>query len=77
MPLQDVTLEHFAGGRAVVIAPSPHCPDEEVVIHLRTAVGLQSQPATVVASAPVTVAGSLCYRIELRVRDQGDAEPRR
>lgn len=76
MPLQDVTLEQLTRGRAVVIASSPHCPDEEVVIHLRTAVGLHSHPATVIASAPVTVAGSLCYRVELRVRDEGDAGPR-
>jgi hypothetical protein len=76
MPMQDVTLEQFTGGRAVVIASSPHSPDEEVVIHLRTPVGLQSQRATVLTSAPVTVAGSLCYRVELRVRDEGDAQPR-
>jgi hypothetical protein len=74
MPLHDVTVEQFADGRAVIITSSTHSPDEEVVIHLHTPAGLHSRPATVVASVPVTVAGALCYRVELKVRD--DAQHR-
>jgi hypothetical protein len=74
--MQDVTVERFSNGRAVVISPSAHQPDEELVIHMTTREGLQSHPATVMSSSPVSVGGGLRFRIELCVEapDRPDAE---
>jgi hypothetical protein len=67
MPMQDVTVEEYSDGRVVLISPSAHQPDEELVIHLTTAAGLESHAARVVASSPVSVGGTLCFRLELWV----------
>jgi len=68
--MQDVTVERFSNGRAVVISPSAHQPDEELVIHMATREGLRSHPATVVSSSPVSFGGGLRFRIELCVEDE-------
>jgi hypothetical protein len=65
--MQDVTVEQFADGHAVVISPSAHKPDERLVIHMTTGEGPRSHPATVVSSSPVSRGGALRFRIELRV----------
>ena len=66
-PMHDVTVEQFVKGRAVVIAPSAHQPDDELVMHVTTRVGLRSHPATVLSSSPVSYGGGLQFRVELRV----------
>ena len=75
MPMEDVTVEQFSEGRAVVIAPSAHQPEEEMVIHLTTAEGLRSHEAKVVSSSPVSFGGSLCFRVELRVGEGHEPRP--
>jgi hypothetical protein len=67
MPMEDVTVEQYSGERIVVISRSAPGADEELVIHLAACGGLQSRTATVVSSTPVSVAGALCFRIELRM----------
>ena len=69
MPMQDVTVEECSDGRAVVIASSAHHPSEELMIHLTTTAGLESYPARVVSSSPVSVGGALCFRLELCIDD--------
>ena len=75
-PMHDVTVEHFAKGRAVVIAPSAHHADDELVMHVTTRTGLRSHPATVLSSSPVSFGGALRFRIELRV-DEASQRRRR
>ena len=70
MPMEDVTVEKIAGERVVVISPSAHALDEQLMIHMTTADGLQSLPARVVASNPISVGGALCFRVELRVDEE-------
>lgn len=69
MPMEDVTVEQCSDARVVVISPSAHQPEEELMIHMATPAGLQSRGARVLSSTPVSVAGALCFRIELRVDD--------
>jgi hypothetical protein len=76
MPMRDVTVEQFSSGRAVVISPSAHQPDERLVIHMTTREGPRSHPATVVSISPVSRGGALRYRIELRV-DEKSGPPQR
>jgi hypothetical protein len=71
IPMRDVTVEQFSEGRAVVISPSAHQPDERLVIHMTTREGPRSHPATVVSSSPVSQGGALRFRIELRVEASG------
>ena len=66
-PMHDVTVEQFAKGRAVVIAPLAHQRGDALVMHVTTRVGLRSHPATVLSSSPVTFGGALQFRVELRV----------
>lgn len=74
LPMQDVTVESFSGNRLVVISQSSHSPDEELMIHIAMAGGLQSRRAKVISSMPICLAGTLCFRLDLRL----DApEPRR
>ena len=67
MPMQDVTVERFSGDRLVVISLSTHTADDEVMIHISTPDGLASHRARVISSHPTSVAGTLCFRLELRV----------
>ena len=73
MPMEDVTVEEYTRGHVVVITPSVHPVNEELIMHVSTSDGLQSRRATVQSSTPVSVAGALHYRVELRVDD--DAVP--
>ena len=73
MPMQDVIVERYAGDRLVVIAHDNPARDEQLMIHMTTTEGLASHRAEVVASHPIAVAGSLCYRLELQI---GPAEPK-
>ena len=70
MPMQDVTVEEIDDSRVVVIAPSAHQPDEQLMIHMATGGRLQSHAATVVSSTPVSLGGAVCFRVELRVQDE-------
>jgi hypothetical protein len=70
MPMLDVTVEQVSGDRLVVISPATHPADEELMIHMRTADGLRSYQARVVSSSPVSVGGTVCFRVELRVADE-------
>jgi hypothetical protein len=75
MPMEDVTVERCSDARVVVISPSAHRIDEPLVIHMRTADGLQSHHTHVVSASPVTVAGALCFRLELHIdSDPGQGE---
>jgi hypothetical protein len=67
MPMEDVTIEEFSGDQLVVISPSAHESQEDVMIHMTTGQGLTSHTARVMSSRPVSVAGTLCFRVELRV----------
>ena len=67
MPMQDVIVESLSGDRLVVISQSAPPVDEELMVHLSTRGGLETRPATVVASDPTSVAGTVCFRLELRL----------
>jgi hypothetical protein len=69
MPMQDVMLERRTSDRLTVIAPSSHAADEELMIHITTADGLVTHRTAVVSSNPVSIAGTLSFRLELRVLD--------
>lgn len=66
-PMQDAVVEQFSGDRLVVIAPSTHPPDQEVLVHLATPKGVVSYAAQVVDSMPVSMEGTVSFRLELRV----------
>ena len=66
-PMQDAVVEQFTGDRLVVIAPSARRPYEEVLVHLATRNGTASYTAQVVDSRPVTLEGTVNFRLELRV----------
>jgi len=67
MPLHDATVERLSGDRLVVVSPSPQAIASPLVVHVATASGLQTRRATVVSSNPVCVAGSVHFRVELRL----------
>ena len=67
MPMQDVMVELFCANRLVVRSLSGHAPDEELMIHIAMPDGLASHRATVVSSTPISVAGTVCFRLELQV----------
>lgn len=67
LPMQDVVVESFSGTRLVVIAQSARAAHEELMIHLSMSDGLASHRAIVMSSNPVSVAGTVCFRLELRV----------
>jgi hypothetical protein len=69
LPMEDVTIESCSSDRLVVVSPSAHRPDEELMVHLTMPHGLESRRAAVVSSTPVSVADTLCYRVELRLYD--------
>jgi hypothetical protein len=72
MPMQDVVVERFADDRLIVIAHSAPTPHEQLMIHMATSEGLASRHAEVISSHPITVAGAMCYRLELQL---GPADP--
>jgi hypothetical protein len=67
MPMQDVIVELFSANRLVVRSLTSHTLDEELMIHLAMPDGLASHRAKVISSTPISVAGTLCFRLELRV----------
>jgi hypothetical protein len=67
--MQDVMVESLSGTRLVVIASSAPRVEEELVIHLATSDGLTSHRATLISSSPVSVAGNVSFRLELRLDD--------
>jgi hypothetical protein len=69
LPMQDVMVESWTGTRLVVIAPSTPAMTEELMIHLATSDGLASYRATLMASSPISTAGAVSFRLELRLED--------
>jgi hypothetical protein len=67
LPMQDVIVESLRGSRLVVISPSAPAVNEAVTVHLSTRGGLETRPATLVASHPTSMAGTVCFRLELRL----------
>jgi hypothetical protein len=67
LPMQDVMVESLSGTRLVVISQSAPAAHEELMIHLSMPDGLASHPAIVTSSNPISVAGTVCFRLELRV----------
>ena len=67
MPMQDVVVERYAADRLIVIAHSAPTLHEQLMIHMATSNGLASHRAEIIASHPITVAGALCYRLELQL----------
>lgn len=67
LPMQDVMVESLAGSRLVVISQSAPAVHEELMIHLAMPDGLASHRATVTSSDAISVAGTVCFRLELRV----------
>ena len=67
MPMQDVMVESMEGTRLVVIASSAPAVDEELMIHLAMSDGLMSHRATLLSSSPVAIAGTVSFRLELRL----------
>jgi hypothetical protein len=65
--MQDVMVESLVGTRLVVIAPSAPAVEEEVMIHLAMSDGLTSHRATLLSSSPMSVAGTVSFRLELRL----------
>jgi hypothetical protein len=72
MPMQDVFVETFSENRLVVISPSAHSADEELIVHVAMSHGLETHRATLISSEPISVAGTVAFRLELRV-DRVDA----
>lgn len=70
MPMEDATVEQLSGDRLVVVAPSPAAVDDALIVHVATADGMVSHHARVMSSNPVAVAGTVQFRIELRLDDR-------
>jgi hypothetical protein len=78
MPMEDVTIVSYSLDRIVVVSPSSHRVEDELMVHVTTATGLASRRGTVLSSTAVSLDGVLCYRIELRTTDvDGDGVDRR
>jgi len=67
LPMQDVMVESLVGTRLVVIASSAPTAEEDLMIHLAMSDGLTSHRATLLSSSPVSVAGTVSFRLELRL----------
>jgi hypothetical protein len=67
MPMQDAVVEQFSGDHLVVIAPSARPPEEELMVHLATPAGLSTHAAHVRSSTPITMGGTVSFRLELQV----------
>jgi hypothetical protein len=67
MPMQDAVVEQFSGDHLVVIAPSARPPDEHLMVHLATPAGLTTHAAQVLSSTPMTLGGTVSFRVELQV----------
>ena len=67
--MQDAMVEQYAADRLVVIAPTAHRPHETLVVHVPVRGGLESYEGVVMSSSAVSVAGTVCFRLELRIMD--------
>jgi hypothetical protein len=76
MPMQDAVVEEFSGDHLVLIAPSARRPHEHLRVHLATAEGLTAHPFEVVSSTPVSLGGTVSFRLELQAT-AATAEPER
>lgn len=77
MPMQDVVIERLDGDRVTVLAPTAHTADEVLMIHVSTSNGLESHRTKLISSMPTSSSGSLHYRLELTIDEEGDAEDHR
>ena len=66
-PMQDAVVEQFSGDRLVVISSSARRLHDELMVHLSTPEGVATYPARVMASSPVSVEGTMNFRLELRI----------
>ena len=66
-PMQDAVVEQFSGDRLVVISSTARRAHDELMVHLSTSDGVTTYPARVIASSPVSVDGTMSFRLELRV----------
>ena len=73
-PMQDAVVEQFSGDRLVVISSAARRPNDELMVHLTTPEGVATYPARVIASSPVSVEGTMNFRLELRVSGSPAAE---
>lgn len=67
MPMHDVVVESSSENGLVVLSLATHHIDEELMVYLATPHGVDNHFVTVISSAPVFVAGTLCCRLGLRV----------
>jgi hypothetical protein len=76
MPMHDVVIEKLEGERITVLSPTAHDDNEDLMIHVATASGLESHRTRVISNTPTSSGGTLQYRIELRIfeeaREEGD-----
>ena len=66
-PMQDAVVEQFSGDRLIVISSTARRPHDELMVHMSTPDGVATYPARVIASSPVSVDGTMHFRLELRV----------
>ncbi len=67
LPMQDVVVNSLSGSRLVVTSPSAYAPHEELMIHIATPHGVESHNAKLITSRPSAIAGTLGFRLELRI----------
>ena len=67
MPMHDVVVESSSENCLVVLSLATHHIDEELMFYLAMPHGVDNHFVTVISSAPVFVAGTLCCRLGLRV----------
>lgn len=65
--MHDAIVEQLSGDRLVVTSQTPQAVDDALIVHVTTADGLESRRATVVSSNPVSVSGSVHFRVEMRL----------
>jgi hypothetical protein len=74
MPMEDVTIDEYTRDRLVVTTRTGHRADDELMVHVTTARGVESRRGRVVSSSPASVSGRLCYRVELQLCDRDGAD---
>ena len=70
MSMQDVVVERIAGDLVTIVSLTPHEPGHQMVIQLPTPAGPQGHRTTVLSSTPISVGGSVQFRVELRLAPQ-------
>lgn len=66
-PMQDAVVEEVSADRIVVIASSARRVHEDIVVHLPMPTGVERYAAQVVESTPVSLDGTLNFRLTLRI----------